>query len=163
MKNNTFIICFFSIFLLFSYVSANEKALVRLKGKTNFIVDLAISDEEKRRGLMNIERLVNTNGMLFLNKRKRVVNMWMKNTYINLSIIFINTDKQISGIKKGTKLSKKIISSNKPVIATLEIPSVCTKKLKLNIGDHLDWEILKYQDFVKIIKSKETDKFPCVK
>ena len=163
MKNNTFIIYFFSFFFLFSYVFANEKALVRLKDKTNFIVDLAISDEEKRRGLMNIDRLVNTNGMLFLNKRKKIVNMWMKNTYINLSIIFINTDKQISGIKKGTKLSKKIISSNKPVIATLEIPSVCTKKLKLNIGDYLDWEILKYQDFVKIIKSKETDKFPCVK
>ena len=71
MKNNIFIICFFSIFFLFSYVFANEKALVRLKDKTDFIVDLAVSDEEKKRGLMYIDRLVNTNGMLFLNKRSQ--------------------------------------------------------------------------------------------
>ena len=53
MKNNIFIIWFFSIFFLFSYVFANEKALVRLKDKTDFIVDLAVSDEE-----MNIPYVV---------------------------------------------------------------------------------------------------------
>ena len=149
--------------LFFFHVSANEKAFVRLEDETKFIVDLAISAEEKKRGLMNIDKLVNTNGMLFLNKKERAVNMWMKNTHIDLAIIFISTNKQILDIRKGFKFSKKIISSNQPVIATLEIPSFCSKKLKLNIGDYLDWEIIKYKDFKKMVESEGIDKFPCVK
>lgn len=163
MKNNIFIIYFFLFYFFFFHVSANEKAFIRLEDKTKFIVDLAISSEEKKRGLMNINKLVNTNGMLFLYKKERVVNMWMKNTHLDLAIIFINTSKQILDIKVGFKFSKKIISSNQPVIAILEIPSFCSKKLKLNIGDYLDWEIINYQDFKKIVKGKETVKFPCVK
>lgn len=94
------------------------------------------------------KKLINSSGMLFLYKKPQIVNIWMHNTYIPLDIIFIDEKKKVISIKIGKPLSKKIISSNEEVMAVLELPKSCSKKLNLNIGDQLDW------DFLKISKKK---------
>ena len=160
MKSKVLIYIFLFFFLFFD-LYAQEKVLIKLESKQEFVVDLAVSAQEKRRGLMNIEKLKNTNGMLFLNKKARVVNMWMRDTHFDLAIIFININNKILDIKKGDKFSEKIISSIKPIIATLEIPNFCREKLKLKIGDYLEWKFLNYKDFKVIKNQKKENSFPC--
>ena len=159
---NKFLIHIFFFFFLFFDLYAQEKVLIQLENKQEFIVDLASTAQEKRKGLMNIKKLKNTNGMLFLNKKARVVNMWMRDTHFDLAIIFININNRILDIKKGVKSSEKIISSVKPVIATLEIPSFCRKKLKLKIGDVIEWKFLNYKDLEVMKNKKRKNSFPCV-
>ena len=90
------------------------------------------------------EKLINSSGMLFLYKRPQIVNIWMHNTLIPLDIIFIDKNKKVSSIKVGRPLSKKIISSDKTVIAVLELQQNCSKKISLNVGDTLEWIYLEF-------------------
>ncbi len=90
------------------------------------------------------KKLINSSGMLFLYKKPQIVNMWMHNTFIPLDIIFIDENKKVLSIKAGDPLSNKIISSNKKVIAVLELPKNCSKKIGLNVGDKLDWVYLEF-------------------
>lgn len=118
------------------------------KISSNKFLDLHVyfsfTKESRERGLMWKKRLIKSSGMLFLYNRPQIVNIWMHNTFIPLDIIFIDENKKVLSIKVGNPLSKKIISSENKVIAVLEIPKNCSKKLKLNIGDKLDWSFLKY-------------------
>ena len=75
----------------------------------------------------------------------------------NLDIIFINENNSISSIKKGFRLSKKIISSDVPVLAILEIPSSCNKKIMLKNGDKIQWK--RINDLTNLSPSL----FPCVR
>jgi len=86
--------------------------------------------------------------MLFLYNKPQIVNMWMHNTLIPLDVIFIDENNKVLSIKDGNPLSKKVISSDKKVIAVLELPKNCSTKLRLNIGDKLNW------DFLKLSKKK---------
>ena len=80
----------------------------------------------------------------FYIKNHKLVNIWMHNTFIPLDIIFIDKNKKVSSIKEGKPLSRKIISSDKKVIAVLELPQNCSKKISLNVGDTLEWIYLEF-------------------
>ncbi len=156
-RNDLFLIVFFTIlFLIQTEVSATKLVITINKNIHHLIVDLALTEEEKKRGLMFVEELQNTNGMLFIYKKPRVLKMWMKNTKIDLDIIFINENNLISSIKKGLKLSRKIISSDFPVLAVLEIPSSCNDKMKLKKGDKIEWK--RINDLTMVSPSL----FPCI-
>ena len=107
-------------------------------------VYFAATEESRKKGLMWKKKLVHSSGMLFFYKRPQIVNIWMHNTFIPLDIIFIDKNKKVSSIKVGSPLSKKIISSDKKVIAVLELPQNCSKKISLNVGDTLEWIYLEF-------------------
>jgi uncharacterized protein len=156
-KNNFFLIIFLTtLFFIKTEVTAT-KLLISVNKNIHLIVDLASTEKEKRRGLMFVEELKNTNGMLFIYEKLKVRKMWMKNTKIDLDIIFINENNSISSIKKGFRLSKKIISSDVPVLAILEIPSSCNKKIMLKNGDKIQWK--RINDLTNLSPSL----FPCVR
>ena len=127
------------------------------KNDYSLIVERAFTEMEKQRGLMFIKELKNTNGMLFIYEKPKIVRMWMKNTNLNLDVIFINKRNLITSVKKGLSLSEEIISSDVPVIAVLEIPSSCNEKIKLKNGDKIKWKELNSQ--IKITPNL----FPCIK
>ena len=87
------------------------------------------------------KKLTNTSGMLLLYQKPQIVNIWMHNTYIPLDIIFIDENYIVQNIKVGNPLSKKLITSEKKVIAVLELPKNCSKKININIGDKISWSI----------------------
>ena len=156
-KSNFFLIIFLTtLFFIKTEVTAT-KLLISVNKNIHLIVDLASTEKEKRRGLMFVEELKNTNGMLFIYEKLKVRKMWMKNTKIDLDIIFINENNSISSIKKGFRLSKKIISSDVPVLAILEIPSSCNKKIMLKNGDKIQWK--RINDLTNLSPSL----FPCVR
>jgi hypothetical protein len=133
-------VIFFSFFFFaFSIVRAFEFAVLFSERFDDLIVKTAIDKESKRRGLMGVNSLIDYNGILFVYDNPRLVNMWMKKTNIPLDIIFIDSNKKISSIKEGVPNTKKLISSEINVSAVLELPKDCAKKLKIKIGDKINW------------------------
>ena len=69
--------------------------------RKKIIVKLAESEEEKKRGFMFTNELEDFSGILFLYNEPKIVNFWMKNTFIDLIIVFIDNNKRIIQIEKG--------------------------------------------------------------
>ncbi len=145
LKFNFLLILFFSPF-----ISISKEAIVFSKTFSELIVKVAKTEKEKEKGLMFVNKLDQTNGLLLLYEKPKVVNIWMHNTKIPLDIIFINEQNKVALIKKGEPFSKKIISSKNPVIGVLEIPKGCAEKLNIKVGDETSWVIVK--DKVKNIR-----------
>ena len=138
MKNFTFKILLFC--LLFSPVNSfSNYVLLDSYSFSNLLLQLATNKGEKEKGLMNIDRLIDFNGMFFLYKKPKVINMWMHNTRIPLDIIFIDKFSTVISINYGKPFSKEIISSKIKAIAVIEIPYNCAKKLQIKKGDKISW------------------------
>jgi uncharacterized protein len=103
-----------------------------------FTVELAVTDEERQKGLMFRKSVPEGTGMLFDFKRDQDVSMWMHNTYVSLDMIFIRADGRIQRIAENTETeSDKIISSGGPVRAVLEVVAGTAKKLGISPGDRV--------------------------
>ena len=77
--------------------------------------------------------LPNDTGMLFDFGHNAKHNMWMKNTYVSLDILFIREDGTISNIETNTEpLSLKSISAIEPVTYVLELNAGVTAKIHIN-------------------------------
>ncbi|GAA4227938.1 hypothetical protein GGQ68_004001 [Sagittula marina] len=57
-------------------------------GEARFTIDVADTGPERNRGLMFVEKMPASYGMLFVFERPRQVAFWMKNTLIPLDMIF---------------------------------------------------------------------------
>ena len=122
--------------------SISKEAIVFSETFSNLLVKLAKTEEEKQKGLMFVDKLLQTNGLLLLYKKPRIVKIWMHNTKLPLDIIFINDKNKVVLIGRGEPFSKKIISSITPVIGVLEIPEGCAKKLDIEVGDKTFWRVV---------------------
>jgi uncharacterized membrane protein (UPF0127 family) len=112
--------------------------IVSKSGVHVFSVEVAVTDEERARGLMFRRELPEGRGMLFDFKRDQEVAMWMQNTYVPLDMIFIRGDGRILRIAENTEpLSTRIISSGGPVRAVLEVVAGTARKLGILPGDRV--------------------------
>ena len=122
--------------------SISKEAIIFSQSFSELLVKVAKTEKEKQEGLMFINKLIKTNGLLLIYPKPKVVNIWMHNTKIPLDIIFINDQNKVVLMKKGEPFSKKIISSMTPVVGVLEIPEGCAKKLNIKVGDKTFWRIV---------------------
>ncbi len=124
-----------------------EQQTLEIASKTGvhvFSVELAVTDEERERGLMFRRSVPEFTGMLFDFKRDQEVSMWMKNTYVSLDMIFIQSDGRIRRIAENTETeSLKIIPSGGPVRAVLEVAAGTARKLGIEPGDRIASPILR--------------------
>jgi uncharacterized membrane protein (UPF0127 family) len=103
-----------------------------------FSIELAVSDEDRARGLMFRRELPDGQGMLFDFGRDQDVAMWMKNTLIPLDMMFITADGRIRRIAENTEpMSTRIIPSGGPVRAVLEVIGGTAKKYGIAAGDRV--------------------------
>jgi uncharacterized protein len=108
------------------------------KGRIEFQVELAVTPAERTRGLMFRESLADDHGMLFDFGVPQPVAMWMRNTYIPLDMLFVRADGRISQIAANAEpLSDKVIASNEPVRAVLELRGGITSELGIKPGDRI--------------------------
>ena len=119
------------------YTFSNEKIDVSIYNKNiTFNVEVAKTIEERRTGLMYRKKLLNNEGMLFIFPREKIIQLWMKNTYIPLDVIFISENKVIVDIKKNMeKLSETIVKSKVKSRYALEFNAGLINKLNIEIGD----------------------------
>ena len=127
----------FNFFLVSFYTFSNEKIDVSIYNKNiTFNVEVAKTIEERRIGLMYRKKLLNNEGMLFIFPHEKIIQLWMKNTYIPLDVIFISENKVIVDIKKNMeKLSETIIKSEVKSKYALEFNAGLISKLNIKIGD----------------------------
>ncbi len=108
-----------------------------------FRVEVARSAEEQARGLMFREALAPDAGMLFVHRRPKVANFWMKNTLIPLDMIWIGANGRVLGVhENAVPHSTDVISSNLPVIAVLEVPGGTAARLGIGPGHRVETSAL---------------------
>jgi uncharacterized protein len=105
-----------------------------------FDVWVADTPERASQGLMFVSDLPESKGMVFPLDPPRVENMWMKNTYIELDMLFIRADGRVTKIiERAHPLSLETLSSDEPVAAVLELRGGLVAKLGLKNGDLVRW------------------------
>jgi uncharacterized membrane protein (UPF0127 family) len=117
---------------------ASTLEIVSRTGVHVFAVELAVTEEERARGLMFRKELPEGRGMLFDFQVEQETGFWMKNTYIPLDMIFIRADGRILRIAANTEpFSTKLIPSGGPVRAVLEVIGGTAEKLGIARGDRV--------------------------
>ena len=112
-------------------------------GDKSLKVSLAITPEQQKRGLMNIQgmpptRLPEDQGMLFVYKREEMISFWMKNTTIPLSIAFIDKKGVIKEIKDMEPGSMASVRPKKPAQYALEVNRGWFTRNNVKVGDKLN-------------------------
>jgi uncharacterized membrane protein (UPF0127 family) len=109
-----------------------------------FDVWIANSSDRQEQGLMFVRDLPQGRGMIFPEDPPRTMNMWMKNTYVELDMVFVSASGRISKIiQHAQPLSETTLSSDDPVAAVLEIGGGEASRLGLAVGDRLAWAVSK--------------------
>ncbi len=104
-------------------------------------VELARTEAEQRKGLMNRSSLPENAGMLFLFDTSRVQTFWMRNTLIPLDMIFISDDGRIVGIVERAEpqtLTER--SVGKPSRYVLEVNGGWSAAHGVRAGDRVRFE-----------------------
>lgn len=110
----------------------------RAAGRDTLQVFIADTPARQTQGLMWIRDLPADHGMLFLLDAPRPMQMWMKNTYIPLDMLFFAGDGRILRIVANTTpLSTDIISSESEVAGVLELKGGATRRMGVEVGDRL--------------------------
>ncbi|HXY97228.1 MAG TPA: DUF192 domain-containing protein [Steroidobacteraceae bacterium] len=107
----------------------------------DFEVWVADTPARSEQGLMYVRDLPADHGMVFLFEPARVVSFWMKNTYIELDMLFIDAGGQVVKIiAHAPPLRLDLLSSDVPVGAVLELRGGEAGLLGIKVGDHVSWK-----------------------
>lgn len=105
-----------------------------------YFLEIADVSTERSRGLMDRRILTDAFGMLFVFEREKPQSFWMKNTYIPLDIIYIDSNGQVVSIAKDTEpLSTESLPSAGPAQYVLELPAGQSNAIGLEAGDTIHW------------------------
>lgn len=110
-------------------------------GDGSLKVELAESAGQQERGLMYRQKLGRNRGMLFVYDREEVRSFWMKNTYVPLSIAFIDADQKIVHITSMSPRDTDSHSSRKACQYVLEANKGWFDDHGVEVGDVLDFEL----------------------
>ena len=108
-------------------------------GEARFSVELAITPEEQRIGLMNRPSMPKGSGMLFVYPRPQRLSFWMRNTLIPLDMLFIDARGVVRRIhENAVPLDETPISGGpEDLLAVLEINGGLAGALGITEGSEL--------------------------
>ncbi len=133
--------------------STDKEFMFRKDGELTFIdsssnsvkakIDIQIADNDFDRelGLMFRKSMEENQGMLFIFPADTIQNFWMRNTFIPLDMIYINSKNDIVTIRHADKtLSDQTYSSTAPAMYVIEVNLDFTNKYKIKVGDKISWK-----------------------
>jgi uncharacterized membrane protein (UPF0127 family) len=114
-----------------------QLTIIGADGKSHvFNVELPVTQQQQDTGEMFRTFIPTTEGMLFLQPKPQIWQMWMKNCPVPEDMVFINPNGTIASIAEMTvPYSLATISSQTPVLATLELQGGITAADNINVGD----------------------------
>lgn len=116
----------------------SDLVVVSARGRSNFSVELALNEAQRVQGLQGRRRLAAGTGMLFDFQGTGPVMMWMKDTFVPLDMLFIDSRGRIVNIAEHTvPLSLTAIRSAGPVRAVLELNAGTAARLGIRPGDRV--------------------------
>lgn len=128
-----------------TFVTQELQIITATNQKYTFQVEIADTQPLRETGLMWRTSMPRYAGMLFLFDQENKLNMWMKNTYLPLDMLFIRKSDDVAGgvvakIARKTKpLSLDMIPSDEKVIAVLELNGGLCDKLGITKNDKVIW------------------------
>lgn len=123
-----------------------EKLVIETKSGQSipYDVEIALTKEEQKDGLMNRDTLAPQSGMLFLFDKVGRPQFWMKDTNFSLDLIYIGTDGTITGIHPmAIAYDSTPIKAPADCIAVLEIAGKSAQKLGISVGDKVNHRFFK--------------------
>lgn len=114
---------------------------VTIKGQT-VQVELARTAAEQELGLMNRPSMPADRGMLFVFAKPAMLDFWMKDTKIPLSIAYIDADKVITNIEDMAPLDEVTIhKSTRPATYALEVNQGWFAARGIVAGDKVEFSL----------------------
>lgn len=125
-------------FFFWNRISQESQSLVVIKRQKIF-VEVAKTEEERRRGLSGREFLGENQGMLFLFPQKGRYSFWMKEMKFNLDFVFLDGER-IVDLAMNIPFPQKdqapqFVRSEKDFDKVLELNAGMVQQLGVKIGD----------------------------
>ncbi|WP_298857134.1 DUF192 domain-containing protein [uncultured Sulfitobacter sp.] len=116
-------------------------------GKAAFNVDVAADEQTRARGLMHVESMPMSKGMLFVYQRPQIMSFWMRNTLIELDMLFLDGFGEIKYIHhRAQPLDETPISPGDMLLfGVLEINGGLARRLGIKVGD-----VLRHPSFISL-------------
>lgn len=116
-------------------------------GKAAFGVEVVADEASRAQGLMNVTDMRLSQGMLFVYDRPQSMSFWMRNTLIELDMLFLDGSGVIRHIHhRAQPLDETVISpGNMLLTGVLEINGGLAKRLGIGVGD-----VLRHPAFVNL-------------
>ncbi|MDD3517145.1 MAG: DUF192 domain-containing protein [Chromatiales bacterium] len=111
-------------------------------GEHPFTAEVA-TGSARARGLMHRREMPENHGMIFVYDQPRRLVMWMKNTYLPLSVAFLDTDGRIINIADMQPLTETRHASHGPAQYALEMHQGWFAARNIGPGDSVDLTGLK--------------------
>ena len=112
---------------------------VELKiGSSVVKAEVAVTEQERNRGLMFRKNLADGKGMLFVFDKDARVSFWMKNTSLPLSLAYIASDGEITQILELTPFSQEARPSERSIRYALEVPKGWFAAHDIVVGDKVE-------------------------
>lgn len=137
MPYRFFLILIFIFVPLFNSCAGNRVINLQLGGQ-KLRVEIADTPEKTQRGLMYRRYLPENRGMLFVFPVDDIRGFWMKNTYIPLSVAYIDYEGVIREIYDMHPHDLQAVTSRFPFRYALEVRQGLFHKLGVQIGDKID-------------------------
>ena len=151
MLKNTFSVIFilFTLLILYqinlkfnncifteSFKNNNNSNILKLK--------IANTNHQRKKGLMFVKKMLPYEGMLFDYKIDGYHSVWMKNTFIPLDVLFLNSQYKIIDYAENTiPHNLDSISISKKSRYILEVNAGTVKRMELKKGEKINFKIIK--------------------
>lgn len=120
------------------YTENNEKIVT-------IDIEIADTDYDRQLGLMKRKSMEENQGMLFIFPIERLQSFWMRNTFLSLDIIFVNSKNEIVTIHRDTTpLLDRSYPSSEPAIYVVEVIGGFTDKYNISNGYKISWMSTKF-------------------
>ncbi|HOG15392.1 MAG TPA: DUF192 domain-containing protein [Candidatus Absconditabacterales bacterium] len=131
---------------MFKFIIGVNKVCYAKGGFYNkcFIVEVAKTDKERQKGLMDRENLKKNRGMIFVFEEEKNYSFWMKDTLISLDIIRIDSQGKIVDIQTANPCDATLCPNYVPqgnAKYVLEINAGIAEKKGIKIGDTLTFKL----------------------
>ncbi|QKQ98481.1 DUF192 domain-containing protein [Candidatus Nanohaloarchaea archaeon] len=109
------------------------------------VLEIADNSSERERGLMYRKELGRHQGMLFVFKKEAPRAFWMKNTYIPLDMMFLNSDREIINIETAypqpntSEENLKLYRSERPAKYVIEVNAGFADNYSIEEGSKVKW------------------------
>ena len=111
-----------------------EVAVSSATASAKLTVELATTEKQRELGLMLRQKMDESQGMFFFFREDETIGFWMKNTYLPLSIAYLDPDGVILEIRDAKPLDETILTPARPYRDVLEVNQGWFERHKLGVG-----------------------------
>jgi uncharacterized membrane protein (UPF0127 family) len=104
-------------------------------GSQTFTLEVAKSQPELEKGLMERDSMPADHGMLFVFKDEEVLQFWMKNTRFPLDILYLDHNDRVVSIHQMKSYDLTPVSSDYPAQYAIELNLGATSGAGARVGD----------------------------